>query len=104
MAIIDLPMPLDSKTPAYPGDPLIQIEQIAELRKNGWNEKRLHLNSHCGTHIDAPSHFVEKGKTIDQLPLDLFQGDGVLIDVRKKQITVDLLKGVKPNAVVLFLT
>ena len=42
---------------------------------------------HVGTHIDAPFHFGpycagEKAKTIDELPLEWFFGDGVVIDVR----------------------
>src|SRR5688572_10303312 len=28
------------------------------------------LNSHVGTHIDAPRHFFEQGASIDQTPLD----------------------------------
>ena len=40
LQLIDLSMPLNSTTPAYPGDPKIEIKQIASLEKHGWNEKR----------------------------------------------------------------
>jgi kynurenine formamidase len=41
--------------------------------------------THAGTHIDAPYHFAatnngQRTKTIDELPLDWFYGDGVLLD------------------------
>ena len=36
MKIIDLSMPWDERTPAYPGDPKIEITQIAEVLKDGW--------------------------------------------------------------------
>ena len=29
------------------------------------------MGSHTGTHIDAPNHFIDQGKTIEELPLAL---------------------------------
>lgn len=44
------------------------------------------LNSHVGTHIDAPRHFFEQGASIDQIPLDrLLLREAVVIDVSHKQ-------------------
>lgn len=46
------------------------------------------LNTHCGTHVDAPWHFastMDRGKSaakIDEIPLDWFYGDGVKLDFR----------------------
>lgn len=36
---------------------------------------------HGGTHVDAPIHFAEGRKTLDQLTLDQLMGDAVVIDV-----------------------
>ncbi|MGD9561998.1 MAG: cyclase family protein [Pyrinomonadaceae bacterium] len=51
---------------------------------------------HGGTHIDAPVHFAEGKKTVDQIALDQLSGEGVKIDVSAKasadrdyEITVD---------------
>jgi kynurenine formamidase len=44
----------------------------------------LTLGSHTGTHIDAPYHFIKDGKKIDELPVQRFVGDGVLVDVSAK--------------------
>jgi kynurenine formamidase len=46
-------------------------------------------STHCGTHVDAPLHFGpfsenKKSESIDELPLEWFYGNGVLIDVRYK--------------------
>ena len=102
---IDLSMPLNSTTPAYPGDPKIEIKQIASLERHGWNDKRISMNTHCGTHVDAPAHFLEKGKTLDALSLHKFLGEGVLIDVRRKPIdTACLPKGNFKEKIVLFYT
>lgn len=59
------------------------------------------LISHAGTHVDAPWHYApisegKKARTIDELPLEWFLADGVLLDVRGKPdgsgITVDHIK------------
>lgn len=99
-------MPLDNKTPAYPGDPKINIEDVAVVEEDGYSKKDIRCNTHCGTHIDAPIHMVVGGKNLDQFPLDKFIGEIVLIDVRKKPITIDCLKDKKitNQSVVLFLT
>ncbi len=104
--IIDLSMPLDKRTPIYPGDKKIEIKQIGLLQRDGCNKKNINCNSHCGTHLDAPAHMIPRGATLDQIPLDRFRGEGVLIDVRNKEITLDSLQGKKitDQSVVLFLT
>lgn len=52
------------------------------------SKETIKLETHMGTHIDAPSHFGsvcegKKPKTIDQCPLDWFLGNGVLIEIEK---------------------
>ena len=44
-----------------------------------WRVTALHLGSHSGTHIDAPSHFLPDGKTIDQYPLERFIINGMIL-------------------------
>ena len=38
---------------------------------------------HGGTHLDAPRHFSEKGRTTDQIPLEQLVAPAVVIDVTK---------------------
>ncbi|NMP23788.1 cyclase family protein [Sulfobacillus harzensis] len=42
---------------------------------------QLIMGEHAGTHVDAPRHFFPDGATIDQLPLDTFMGDGLVVDL-----------------------
>ncbi len=60
---------------------------------------RYRASEHGGTHIDAPIHFAEGHKTVDQLPIDQLIGAAVVVDVTAKaqkdadyQITVADLK------------
>ena len=56
----------------------------------GWAHDILTLDTHSGTHIDAPWHFHptsegKESKTIDEMPLDWAYGHGVVLDMRHKK-------------------
>ena len=53
-----------------PGMRGIDWESAATVEKEGWNARLLHLYSHSGTHMDAPTHFGCGDQTIDAIPLD----------------------------------
>jgi arylformamidase len=78
---IDLTMEISSKTPVFPGDPASKFEQIAEVDKDGWSEKRVTFNSHFSTHIDAPYHMITDGKKLDEYPIETFIGDATKITI-----------------------
>lgn len=109
MKIIDLSIPIED---GLPSDPPIQIpkiqycnhkdtaEQMAGFFKgctvedlpegNGWGIEFLQVCTHSGTHVDAPYHYYptmnggERAWTIDEVPLDWFVGDGVVMDFHDK--------------------
>jgi kynurenine formamidase len=49
-----------------------------------YSANRYSASEHGGTHIDAPIHFAERGKTLDQLPIDRLTGTAVVVDVSAK--------------------
>ena len=82
MRFIDLSHPIRENMPLYPGTPPVRIEQLRRIDTDGYREKRITFTTHTGTHVDAPAHILENGKTLDQLPLSLFYGKGIVLDVR----------------------
>lgn len=59
----------------YPGDPAPQSEELSSIAKgNLYNLTAFSMCAHNGTHIDAPAHFLENGKTVDELSLAAFVG------------------------------
>ena len=55
----------------------------------GWGNDTIHTNAHSSTHVDAPWHYYPTcgdapARTIDQLPLEWFFHDGVVLDMRHK--------------------
>jgi len=43
-------------------------------------QSRVSFSEHCGTHIDAPRHFIRGGCTVDRLPATAVMGRGVKIE------------------------
>jgi len=104
MKIIDLTMDIDDRTPVFPGDPKQVIKQVATIKENGWNEKRLAFNSHFSTHIDAPIHMVENGKNLTDFPVEKFIGEATVIDVSNQKIIEPNLNSVQEDDIVFFYT
>ncbi len=102
--IVDMTLPIDGRTPNFPGDPPVAITQCSTVEKDGIGKKMLSFHSHFSTHIDAPSHMVARGKTLSDYPVERFVGDAVVLDVRGQQEIVTGLQGVEEGDIVFFLT
>ena len=59
----------------YPGDPAPEKKTLTSMDKgDGYNLTAFSMCAHNGTHIDAPFHFIEDGKTVDEICLEAFVG------------------------------
>jgi len=83
MKVIDLSLPIYQGMPVYPGDPEVEIEQLQTIEKDGWNMKRLHINSHDGTHVNVPIHSNADGKSLDNYQIEDFCGECTLDDIQE---------------------
>lgn len=60
----------------FPGDESPKAEQVLHVEKGDvCNLSVFSMCAHNGTHIDAPYHFLNEGRTVDEIPLDAFVGD-----------------------------
>jgi kynurenine formamidase len=57
-------IPVEGKTFPFRSAP------IATVARDGVYANRWELTEHVGTHVDAPCHFIEGGRSIDQLALE----------------------------------
>lgn len=80
--IVDLSRPLRTGMTVFPGDPAVSIETAATLEQDGFAVSALHLGSHSGTHVDAPSHSIAGGASIDAVPLALLIAPLVVLRAR----------------------
>lgn len=93
MKVIDISWPISKATTGYKDRSIVDIEEIKNFNRDGVRETAVRLSSHTGTHIDAPSHFLKDGKTIDEMPTEHFVGDCVVLDMTTcaERITRDCL-------------
>lgn len=65
----------------YPGDPVPQRTQVYSIAEGAvCNLTAFSMCAHNGTHIDAPSHFLIDGKTVEQIPLSKLVGQAYVAE------------------------
>ena len=70
----DLSHPWGLGQPCWPYFEDVKIERLHTMAKSGVLTQRITTVMHSGTHIDAPSHFLSGGATVDELDLDPLLG------------------------------
>ena len=79
---VDVSIPMGPGMPVWPGDPpftMTPAQRVADGDTS--NVSNLSLNTHCGTHIDAPWHYEEEGARLHEIDHALFFGEALVIDV-----------------------
>ena len=75
MKIIDISQEILSCR-VYEGDPAPKSERVMDMKKGEmYNLSTFSMCAHNGTHIDAPLHFFDDARAIDEIPLDNFVGE-----------------------------
>jgi kynurenine formamidase len=105
--LIDLSQAIEADMPIYPGDIRTNLFQTNYLSVNKYNNYRLDISSHAGTHIDSPMHLTESSEYIFDLRLESFIGTGCILDVRNQpiiQMKEEYEELVKDRSIVLLYT
>lgn len=84
MKFIDLSHPLEHGQQTFPSDPKLSIIPHGNTKTLRYNITQITMGSHQGTHLDAMYHFLDDGKTLDQMPLDWFYGPAHLLRIPKE--------------------
>src|SRR5512136_2546220 len=84
--IIDLSQIIEDSMPVYPGDDRTILKQSRSLAKDHYNDHRLTISMHAGTHLDGPMHLTESGEYVSDLNIESFIGVGCLLDVRNQPV------------------
>mgnify|MGYP003307434271 CR=1 FL=1 len=74
----------------YPGDPKPEKQTLYSTEAGDlYNLSSFAMCAHNGTHIDAPFHFVQNGKTVEQMDLSHFVGDCFVVRHEGEVTAVD---------------
>jgi len=96
MQIFDVSRALRNDLAPWPGDTPFHFELKWKMAEGATvNVGAVQMGVHNGTHADAPFHFEPGANTIEQMPLEIYLGDAVVMDLtrlfgtdRTRQITI----------------
>jgi kynurenine formamidase len=79
-SIVDLSHSLEEGMPVFPGDPAPSLKRLRDFSRDGYRLTQLTAGMHLGTHVDAPSHLIDKGAPISAYGCEQFVGSAVVAD------------------------
>lgn len=102
MKIYDISLPISPSMPVWPGDSPVRMEQTESMDKGSeYNMTGLSMSVHTGTHVDAPHHFLNDGRTVDGLALEVLVGPAYVLHLPDEiaAVTADALAaaGIPPG-------
>jgi len=82
MKIYDVTVAVSDSVPIYEGDPRVAIESVRSIAGgDNANVSNLCLGAHTGTHVDAPNHFIDGTRRVEDLDLAKMVGRCRVIEV-----------------------
>lgn len=78
--IIDISWPISPSMTTYKDSKPVSIAALKDFTEDGVRDTNLMLNTHTGTHVDAPSHFLADETHVDSIPLEKLSGSCQVLD------------------------
>jgi len=82
--IYDVSVPIVNGMPVWPSDPPLKLTSQGHLSRDKTHTvqvTRIEMGSHTGTHIDAPFHFVEGGRRLEEIPIAELVGPASVVQI-----------------------
>jgi arylformamidase len=91
----DITYPINGNIPIWPGSFGYRFTWHLQMPLACNNLSSFNIDSHFGTHLDAPLHFIEKGKAVNDLDFTKLIGEAFVVEIRGVQnITDKILENV----------
>ncbi len=95
--VVDLSLEIYHQAPTFSPDPKCGILVYHTIESMGYNITQIIMSTHQGTHLDAPFHFFDKGRTVDKLDLNKCVGTALIIDLSQKKAKDEIgIEDLKP--------
>jgi len=95
MTIYDISLSIAPSLPIWPGDPRLELTVLESMDEGAHaNKTKISSSVHLGTHVDAPHHFLNDGRTVEQLSLDVLTGPCYVVQLPDgiEAITAEVLE------------
>src|SRR5262249_3291679 len=82
--IYDVSVPITNTMPVWPSDPPVKLTPKPHQSRDNTHRVELtniEMGSHSGTHIDAPWHFIDRGKRLNEIPLETLVGTATVFEI-----------------------
>ncbi|MCL4358608.1 MAG: cyclase family protein [Candidatus Thermoplasmatota archaeon] len=101
--MIDLSLPLKRGLITYPGDAQYEEYEYYTHKKDHVHIMRVIMETHSGTHFDAPFHMLPDGRKANEVDLRKFLGKATVIEVKGDSIEPSDIPD-NPTEIILFKT
>lgn len=90
MKIYDVTVAIRERMPIWEGDPAVVVKGERALSAgDGANVSSLCFGAHTGTHVDAPNHFIEGTRRVDELDLGKLIGPCRVVEIAPDVVAVE---------------
>jgi len=84
---IDISVRLRNGLVPWPGDAPFELKRVNDMaRGDACTFSTLSMSAHAGTHIDAPLHFLKRGRSVDAWPIDATVGPARVIVIQNREV------------------
>lgn len=85
--IYDVSRKITTDSAVWPGDGNAVFRKMNSFKKgDGVNVTSVRMGLHTGTHVDAPLHYIEHGKSLDEMDLSCYIGTAKVFEVDSKHL------------------
>src|ERR1700722_5517697 len=81
MNIIDISWPISSAMTMYKDEKTVAFKPLKTMEVDKVRKTQITLDTHTGTHIDAPAHFVKDGAPVEKEELESLIGPCIVLDL-----------------------
>jgi len=67
--------------PVWPGDVAVEFVKTNTIPEGGYNNTRISMGAHTGTHMDSPHHVMHDDRGVDSYPMDSLVGWAEVLDL-----------------------
>lgn len=90
MKIYDVTIAVSETVPIYEGDPTVRIENVMSMDAgDSANVSHLCFGAHTGTHVDAPNHFIDGTRRVEDLEMSKMIGLCRVIELDSSVTTIE---------------
>lgn len=92
--LIDISVTIREGAVVYPGDAPLVHRPVSRIgSESASSVTRLDWCTHFLTHVDPPSHFIADGETLDEVNLNRYCGESLVVEVEGPSIRPEHLPG-----------